>query len=1208
MPEFYHLHTHSQYSLNDAMIRPKQLAKKLKELGMKKYAITEHGVMMNMPEFYQELKKEGIELIVGMETYVAPRGRMSKEGRYDMSNHHLVLLCENNKGYDNLKYIASDAALNGFYNKPRTDRDVLREHHEGLIGMSACLGGSINQALLENRYDDAKKDALEYLDIFGKGNFFLEIQRHNLADQDRINPEIIRLSKETGIPLVATNDNHYLNPEDWEAHDILMAIQAKTTINDSKRKVYTSREFYVKSQAEMVKLFSDIPEAISNTVEIANRCHVEIEFGVNKIPPFKLPKSFSGDGYEYLKSIVYDGAKRLYRVNSSQNIMDKKTVSTVNIAGEEVQLEQIVIDKIEYELNVIKNMGYVNYFLITWDFFRFCKYGTYEIDDEPSPDWEPILVGPGRGSGAGSVVLYCTGVTKINPIEYNLLFERFLDPSRISMPDIDSDFESTRRQEVIDYVVYKYGRNNISQVITYGSLAARASIRAVGRALDLPYSLCDKVAKMIPSELGITIDKALGINKDLNSLCIANKDVEKLISMAMKLEGLPTSTSTHAAGVLITDDRGGESYGVTEHVPMWKNDSGIVAQYDKNILESLGLLKMDFLGLTTLGVIGQAKRFIKQNHGVDIDLDEIFKIPTLEPLKLIREGKTIGIFQLESPGMTNFMKELQPQSIEDIIAGISLYRPGPMNEIPRFLYNKRNPDKVRYPVDGATKEILEETYGVLVYQEQCMRAVIAIAGYDKSDSDGYRKVIAKKIQSKMPLHRKWFIYGRKEEDYNEDGKLVKYNPIPGGVALKHNESSLVSFFELMVDFAKYAFNKSHAACYAFVGYATAWLIYYYPTEYMAALLNSVMDNREKLSRYISYCKRIMNIEILEPDINVSSSYFVPLDGGKIMCTLSVKGAGKNAISGIIKEREKAPYKNLMDFILRTRGFLDKSTYEALISVGAFNGFNIVKSQHLAALEDFWDGALKKVKDSEKRYKKSNKPFDFENTLNEKMNGIFPDINEFPDDTILRLEKEFLGIYLTGNPLHKYAYAIKTKSNFSLEDIEYDIDNETGAITLVNSNLRDNQKIKFVAMVNEVYELTTKKKDLMCRIEIEDLTGVGSALIWPRDYSFIKNAIEKNNIYMCEGYLQVSSDEAPNVIINRMEQMEDVVVERIIYQVDSVTDGDKVVKMIKDTRLSQGSTPFYLSFNNNHVLLSKEYWANKEYFKKHYSDKIKLITW
>lgn len=742
----------------------------------------------------------------------------------------------------------------------------------------------------------------------------------------------------------------------------------------------------------------------------------------------------------------------------------------------------------------------------------------------------------------------------------------------------------------------------------------------------MQYSTYDKTAKMIPAELGITIEKALDINKDLRHLYETNDEIRTLLNFSMKLEGLPTSTSTHAAGVLITD-----SQGVTAHVPMWKNDSGIVAQYDKDLLESLGLLKMDFLGLKTLGVCGQARDFIKKNHGVEIDFDEIYKVPTLEPLRLIREGKTTGIFQLEGAGMTSFMKELKPESIEDIIAGISLYRPGPMSEIPKFIYNKRNPDKVQYPFPEV-EEILKETYGVLTYQEQCMRAVIAIAGYDKSDSDGFRKVIAKKKIKEIPYHRKWFIEGRKIKDENTYGKMEEFShAIPGGLAKGYDKRELSDFFDKMEDFGSYAFNKSHAAAYAYVGYLTAWESCYYPTEFMAALLNSVQGNRPRVAKYIDYCRRVLNIDIVEPDINTSTHEFNPLPDGSIVYSLSIKGASTDVLKKIVEEREtNGEYESLMNFIVRTKDFLDKGTYEGLISAGAFKKFGVVKSQHLAALDEFWEDCLKKSKEKHKKYveakravdsgeietyktvKKNNTlkalEFDFESDLLERIDGVLPEIREFPKEIELRLEKQLLGLYLTDNPLYKYAYTIQTKSNFSISDIEYEIDEESGAIMLSNSSVRDRQPIRFVAILNDIFEITTKKKTLMCRMELEDLTGVASALVWPATYEVLKAKMKPGEIYMCYGSLMISSDEPPTIVVDDLEVMEEIVTERVILTVENAYEAQDVIRNIREEKISQGMTPIYLVHGQKRVLLKREYWVNLNYVINKYGDKAKIEMW
>lgn len=1192
--DFYHLHTHTKYSVADAMIKPKELAKFLNENNIDKYAITEHGAMFNMPEFYSELKDKGIELIVGMEAYVAPNSRLDKNGKADMANHHLVLLAENDTGYKNLLKIASDATLNGFYRNPRTDRDFLEKHHEGLIATSACLGGSVQRFLSAGMFEEAKADALNYERIFGKGNFYLEIQRHDLEEQDKINPDIVRLSRETGIPLVATNDCHYLYSEDWEAHDVLMAIQGKTTIYSDKRKKYGSKEFYVKTPKQMKELFFDLPEAIENTVKIANRCHVELDFGENKIPPFKVPKDYDGTNFDYLKDLVYRGIDELY-------------------GGMTPELKK----RADYELEIINKMGYVNYFLITWDFFRYCKTGTYNIEDEPDPNWVPILTGPGRGSAAGSIVAYATGITKIDPIKYNLLFERFLDVSRIGMPDIDSDFQDTRRQEVIDYVIYKYGRNNISQVITFNNMTARAVIRDVGRALDLQYSQYDSLAKMIPKTPGITIRDGMESNPDLKNLYENDEKTRYLLDIAMKLEGLPKTTSTHAAGILITDDMDGKSDGVTDYVPLWKNDSGIVSQYDKVYIEKIGLLKMDFLGLKTLGIIAQTFDFIKKNHGITINLDELYKVPDEKPFELIRDGKTSCIFQLESSGMTNFMTELQPKTLEDLTAGVSLFRPGPMSEIPKFLYNKRHQSEISYPLNGDTREILEETYGILTYQEQCMRTVVKIAGYSKADSDGFRKVIGKKKEMEIPLHEKWFIYGRNETDKDAYGDIRHYTKIPGGINLGYDEEELKEFFNHMRDFGRYAFNKSHAACYAVVAYVTAWLKYYYPAEFMAANLNYAKGNPEKISKYARDCRE-MGIDIVPPSINSSETDFIPIDG-KIEYGLNFKGVTTTVVDKIIEERNNnGEFKSLIDFLLRTKGFLDKSTYEGLIASGALKPFSVIKSQMLACLDEFWDGTFKKLKDKEKRIeaRKANPPkrsrkndddlnFNFAELLESGLNEVIPDIKEFPENIQLNLEKELLGVYLSGNPLYKYSYIINNSTNFVISDIDYDVDEFTGEIIFVNDAYNRSAKftknIKFIAILDDVIEMLTKKKQIMARVTLEDLTGTTSAIIWPDNYANFKPIMKKNGIYLFEAKLEVELGELPSIFINSVSAIDAKTTERIIIHASKPDDGQLILNTIKNNRVLLGSNPTYIKFNDMRVLLSKKFWLNAENAKKFFPD-------
>ena len=1206
---FTHLHLHLETSLADATLKPKSLAARVKELGMNAVAATDHGVMFGLPTFYQACKAEGIKPILGLETYVAPRLNTQKEASLDNANYHLVLLCENNVGWNNLIKLESDAAINGFYYRARTDKQKLKMYSEGLIALSACIGGEVQKLILDNKYEEAKATAFEYNDIFGQGNFYLELQDHGMVEQAKVNAALIRMSNETKIPLVCTNDCHYLHREGYNAHDVLMAIQAKTTVDDTKRKKYASDEFYVKSPAEMYSLFAYIPEAMENTVKIANRCNVELEFGVNKIPPFDIPDSFNGTNLDYLKMLVMKGCSKLYGELTSEHI-----------------------DRIDYELKVVDDMGYINYFLIVWDFFRFCEFGTDNIEDEPDEDWIPILTGPGRGSGAGSILLYGLGVTNIDPIKYNLLFERFLDPSRISMPDVDSDFAYERRQEVVDYVIRKYGRECVAQIITFGTMAARQSIRKVGAATNTSYAMIDTLAKMVPQEPGITIKKALSMVPDLNHKYSTNDEVKKLLDMAMELEGTPIYTSTHAAGVLITDKRG-----VTEHVPVWNNDGAIVTQFPMGTLDDLGLLKMDFLGLRTLSVIDQTIIDVEKNHGVKLSLDEIYKCKDLKPLKLIQDGFTIGIFQLEGAGMTGFMKELKPQNVEEIIAGISLYRPGPMKFIPKFLENRRNPDNIQYRFPEL-KSVLSETYGMLVYQEQCMRTVIAVAGYNKSDSDSFRKVISKKKKKELPLHRKWFTEGREELDLDSDGHMIKYNPISGGIKLHgHDKKDLDEMFDEMEDFASYCFNKSHAAAYAVVGYATAYLLYYYPTEFMAALMTSVKGNQKRIAIYIKACQDL-GIEILPPDINAGNDKFVPLPGKKIVYTLSAKFANDDVLNGVVAIREKEPIKDLRDFFVRGAYTLNKQTIEALVSIGALDSLGVVRSQVLAGLDDVWEYMLKqKTKDRSnekawekysqykkdlyasgcedectrfkgkdrcpdcktRRPKKVNKPKDFEIDVN--LEDFFPNIQEFPNDVILKLEKKYMGIYMSGHPLHKYSYAISNISNIKTTDLYYDVDEETGAIVMQNP-VFDGQKIKIIAMMNSIKTTVTKaKKEPMAFAEIEDLEGSCRLLIFPRQYTECKDYLQEDVAYYILGSVQIKDDEPPIIICEGLRPADEKIIDRVIVNVKSAEEGIHMVRYIQSNAFIQGTTPIYIQYGNSRILLKREFWVNSDVATKEFEN-------
>lgn len=1169
---FVHLHVHTEYSLADSSLRVRELAKRTKEMGMDSIAITDHGFLYGVVDFYKACKKEGVKPIIGIETYVAPRSNLMKMAKLDDANYHLVLLAKNNDGYNNLIKIASDAAINGFYYKPRTDKHKLREFSNGLIALSACIGGEVQKFLLKSledsiHYETAKDIALQYNDIFGQGNFYLELQDHKMEEQIQVNRLLLKLSRETNIPLVCTNDCHYLERKDSKAHDILMAIQAKTTIKDTKRKMYPSDEFYLKSPEEMKNIFGHIPEAIENTIRISDMCNVEFEFGKTKLPHFDVPEGYTPKSY--LEDLVYKGAKELY--------------------GE---ITDEINERIQFELSTVERMNYIDYFLIVWDFVRYARE-------------RKILVGPGRGSAAGSIMVYCLYITRIDPLKYNLLFERFLDPSRISLPDVDIDYQDDRRNEVIEYIVNKYGRDSICQIATFGTMAARAAIRAVGRALDYSYAKQDSTAKMIPMEQGITIEKALFVNLDLKQKYDTEEDTRILLDNAIALEGLPLYIGTHAAGVLITDSKG-----VNAHVPTCMTDKGIVSQFTMNILEELGLLKMDFLGLKTLTVISDTIKWVKKNHDVDISLDELYKCQDDKPLQVIGEGHTLGLFQIEGQGMTEFMIELKPKTLDELIAGISLYRPGPMDLIPSFLSNRRNEQRIEYDFEEL-RPILKDTYGILCYQEQCMRTVIALAGYQKHHSDSFRKAISKKKADLIELHRNYFIYGR-EERY-EDGKLIE-DAIPGGIKMGHNESDLRKLYDKMEEFGKYAFNKSHAAAYAVIGYCTAWLKYYYPVEFMASLIYSINKDKDKVSQYINHCRKDLGIKIIPPNINTGSLEFVPYKDKMISFSLLVKNCKEETIKSICELKDKI--ENMFDFFKVHMNNIDKSSLEALISIGAFEDFNIKRSQYLAAVEDIVD-KLSKAKNSKKRLQEpkttNRKPKDFIFEEKFPLDELIPDINEFPKDVILRLEKKYLGVYLSGHPLDKYMYAVSNISNFKASDLDYIVDEETGAIMMSSNKISNYQQVKFIAVLNNIKVLTTKKNQLMCTAEVEDLTGSTKLLIFPDLYANISSKLEKNEVYEITGRLSIKSDEAPCVMCEDVEVISKALVKRIIVTVNNGIEARDVIDYIKESD-SLGYTPVYILYDSFKVLLKKEYWVDLDFFRDYLSknplncEDIQIYEW
>ena len=1040
---FTHLHVHTEYSLLDGSSKIKELAVRAKELGMDSMAITDHGAMYGVIDFYRAAREAGIKPILGCEVYVAPGSRFDRENVHGEDRYyHLVLLAENNEGYQNLMKIVSKGYVDGFYYKPRVDMEVLKTYHKGIIALSACLAGEVPRFLARGLYEEAKEAVLKYQEIFGRGNYFLELQDHGIPMQRQVNQGIIRLSRELDIPLAATNDCHYINAEDWEAHDILLCIQTGKKVADENRMRYEGGQYYVKSEEEMRELFSYIPEAIDNTAKIAERCNVEIEFGVTKLPRYEVPEGY--DSWGYLNHLCSEGFKERYPE-------DDGTLK----------------ERLEYELGVIKNMGYVDYFLIVWDFINFARS-------------HGIAVGPGRGSAAGSIVSYCLKITNIDPIRYQLLFERFLNPERVSMPDIDVDFCYERRQEVIDYVVEKYGKDQVAQIVTFGTLAARGVIRDVGRVMDLPYSLCDQVSKMVPAELNITLDLALKKNPELKALYDTDEQVHKLIDMSRRLEGLPRHTSMHAAGVVISRTN------IDEYVPLSRGSDGtITTQFTMTTLEELGLLKMDFLGLRTLTVLQDAVAMIQKDHGVKLDLDHI-DFNDKKVMESIGTGKDDGVFQLESGGMKSFMKELKPESLEDIIAGISLYRPGPMDFIPKYLKGKNNPAAITYTCPQL-EHILKPTYGCIVYQEQVMQIVRDLAGYTLGRSDLVRRAMSKKKADVMARERKNFVYGNEEEG------------VKGCAANGIDEKTANQIFDDMTDFAKYAFNKSHAAAYAVVAYQTAYLKYYYPREFMAALMTSIMDNVTKVSEYILACRN-MGIGILPPDINEGVSGF-SVSGNSIRYGLSaIKSVGRAVVDVIISEREAGgPFSTLEDFVSRmSNREVNKRTLESFIKSGALDSLPGTRKQKL-----YVSSELLENKAREKKTVMEGQMSFFDIAPEEDKGNFqvsFPDVGEFDKETLLAFEKETLGIYVSGHPME--AYQELWQKNVTARTSDFIVDEDGHTV------VEDNSIVVVGGMITAKKVKTTRTSQLMAFVSLEDMVGTVEALVFPKIY-------EKNKQYLTE---------------------------------------------------------------------------------------------
>ncbi len=1063
---FTHLHVHTEYSLLDGSNKIKEYVQQVKNLGMNAAAITDHGVMYGVIEFYRAAREAGINPVLGCEVYVSPNSRfdrekVSGEERY----YHLVLLAENNKGYDNLMKIVSKGFTEGFYYKPRVDKEVLKQYSEGIIALSACLAGEVQKYLQRGQYEEGKKAALEYQEIFGKGNFFLEMQDHGIPEQKTVNQQLMRLSKDTGIELVATNDVHYTYADDVEPHDILLCIQTGKKQSDEDRMRYDGGQYFVKSEDEMKALFPYALQAVENTQKIADRCHVEIEFGVTKLPKFPVPDGKTS--WEYLNELCLNGLKKRYP--------DK---------WEEYK------EQLDYELSVINKMGYVDYFLIVWDFIRYAK----------SKD---IMVGPGRGSAAGSVVSYTLGITNIDPMKYSLLFERFLNPERVTMPDIDVDFCFERRQEVIDYVVEFYGKDQVVQIVTFGTMAARGVIKDVGRVMDLPYNFVDSISKSIPMELGITIDKALEMNPELRKLYEEDETVRNLIDMSKRLEGLPRHSSMHAAGVVISQKP------VDEYVPLSKAaDGSVTTQFTMTTLEELGLLKMDFLGLRTLTVIQNAVKYAKASQGVDIDIDNI-DFNDQKVMEMIGQGKTEGVFQLESAGMTSFMKELKPQVLEDLIAGISLYRPGPMDFIPAYIKGKNNPEKIVYECPEL-EPILAPTYGCIVYQEQVMQIVRDLAGYTMGRSDLVRRAMSKKKASVMEKERQNFVYGNEEEG------------VPGCVSKGIDEKVANHIYDEMTDFAKYAFNKSHAAGYAVVAYQTAWLKYYYPVEFMAALMTSVLGNAGKVSEYILTCRR-MGIEVLPPNINEGEGSF-SVKNGKIVYGLSaIKSIGRPVIESLVQNRkEHGPFKSLNDFITRLNGKeVNKRTVENFIKAGAFDGLGINRRQAMMIYPAMMDEA-----NNSKKHAITGQMSLFD-MAGEDMKQEFeikvPNVDEYDKETFLAFEKEVLGVYISGHPLQEYEE--KWSSLITNVTGDFYLDEETNTC-----KVRDDATATIGGMVVARTIKYTKNNKAMAFLTVEDLVGSIEVVVFPKDYEKYHDILLEDAKLFIYGRVNAEDDKNAKLIL------------------------------------------------------------------------------
>ena len=1128
---FAHLHVHTEYSLLDGACRMERLLDAAKEMGQTAVAITDHGCMYGVVEFYKAAKKRGIQPILGCEVYVARRTRFDKVHELDGENRHLVLLCENETGYHNLLALVSKAWVEGFYSKPRVDLDLLREHHEGLIALSACLAGEIPRALTRGDYEGAREAALRYEGIFGRGNFYLELQDHGMAEQKRINPQLIRLSRETGIPLVATNDCHYIAPEDSRMHRVLLCIQTGRTIEDENAMEFGSEEFYFKSEEEMRALFPDVPEAADNTVKIAQRCQVELEFGKTKLPAFFTPDG--SDNLEFFRRLCQEGLARRYGENPPQEYRDR----------------------LEYEIRVISQMGYVNYYLIVWDFIRYARS-------------VGIPVGPGRGSGAGSLAAYCVGITNVDPMRYDLLFERFLNPERVSMPDFDIDFSDERRDEIIGYVVDKYGADHVAQIVTFGTMAARGALRDVGRALNIPYNKVDQVAKLVPLSLGMTLDTAMKQSKELREKVEADPQVKELWDMARKVEGMPRHASTHAAGVVITDKP------VMDYVPLSKNDDAVVTQYTMTAIEELGLLKMDFLGLRNLSVIDHAEKLVRRREaGFSI---EAAPEDDGAVFRMLSEGHSEGVFQLESPGMKRLLVQAQPACVEDLIAIISLYRPGPMQFIPQYLESRKNPESVHYR-HPLLRPILEPTGGCIIYQEQVMQIFRDLAGYSLGRADIVRRAMAKKKHDVLEREREVFLHGQQREDgaWEVDGCLRR------GV----DQKTALELFKEIESFASYAFNKPHAAGYAVVAYQTAYLKCHYPCEYMAALLSSVLGQTGKVAEYIEECGRL-GISVLPPHVNYSDTGFTVVGKSIRFGLLAVKNLGRNVIARMVEERRGGgEFTSFYNFCKRMAGRdLNRRAIESLVKCGALDGLGNNRREMLLAVERVLDSL-----EADKRRNVEGQ-MGFFDAPGSAQGGEPPleKTEDFSAADKLNMEKEVTGMYLSGHPMAAYAGLYQEGGYARMDEILQSAgERETG-------RYQDGQWVTLLGMVVGVRKKATKNNAQMAFVSLEDMYGAITALVFPKVLEQYGSLLYEGAVVEVQGKLSFTEDKAPELVCQSLGKPADPVSVKapagkpvrpgLYLRLSSQQDPryDKAMRYI--AVFDGGATDLYLTFQDTGKLL------------------------